>query len=670
MDIDNENPENDTYDYIIVGAGCAGSVLAARLGENPNIRVLLLEGGHDNMVNPENPEINAYQKKLITSPFMYAGLWARYHVNPMLSDCAQYEASPSHLEFATVKEKSRYYIYPRGNGPGGSTNHHNMVDGRGSHLPYERIADMTGDDRWRFENIKKYYKKMETFHGTNVNTEYHGTTGWLHSREIKPENDFTENFIKSVTDLGIPYVKDLDIPGQYSGLGHNHAQIMPDGKRCYAYKDLLYPVLQRQNNITVKCNSVVAKIILQGNPKLRASGVEVLEGKYIYEVDTTGNRVVKIDGKCVAQLPDKSVYVKKTYMATREVILCGGVFNTPQILMLSGIGPQKHLQELGIETHLDRPGVGSNLMDHHEFTMTYALNPARFMWRWQAAYLANEIEKVPDNLKPIVEKYQDRSALDEDNIHLILDWHSGIDEPNPDEPDIHIHVVNTLFFDFNINFIKIDGDDLNAEATAKDDWIPNPLIPRNSVGMPGKGQLFQQQFEPKFPFVFLSFLIENMKIEEPTGSVRLKSRDPRDQPVIELGLWRQEKTLERLARAVMLVRKIMKTPEMMQYAVFTSKYGLYEILPSERMDTIEKLKDYLSTWSSFGHHASGTARIGRADDPEAVVDSSFRLHGVDRLRIVDACVYPAPNLHAYNPTRGIYMIAEMAADMIRMEKYN
>uniref|UniRef100_A0A6G6AD75 Glucose-methanol-choline oxidoreductase n=1 Tax=Borely moumouvirus TaxID=2712067 RepID=A0A6G6AD75_9VIRU len=663
------------YDYIVVGAGCGGSVIAARLAEDKNNRVLLLEGGPDNSLLLQNNNINDYQKKLISTPaFLYA-LFPRYHVNPTLRGCSKYESvghiepSPSHLEFTTVKEYGRYYTYPRGNGAGGSTNHHNLIDGRGSHLPYERIAKEMNDSKWTYDNILKYYKKMENFYD-EPEDEFHGNDGWLEVKYSGLENEFSHELIRTIQEeLGAPFVKDLNIPGQYSGLGINTAQVDKRGMRSYAFKDLLVPMLLKQQNLSnknlfVKFNSLVSKVLLddtRGN--VQAFGVEVLENPNLYSVDTTGNKVA--NSTCTAILPNRDNFTVKKYYAKKEVILCGGVFNTPQILMLSGLGPEEHLKDLGIPVVVNLPGVGQNLMDHHEFCMNFEIDPKKFMWRWQAAYLHQDIHRVPDEIKPIVKKYRDVTGFTENGCQLVLDWHSGLEKINMDEPDLHFQILNTLFFDFNLNFIKVEGDNLNEKQTKKDNDIPNPLIPTDPHGLPLKDKFFGSQYDPEHPRVFMGVLIENMKINSWDGSVTLKSTDPRDAPIIELGLWKDDVTLERLARAVFLMRQVMKSPNMMQFSHDPNNYARFEILPGPKADSIEKIMEYLRTWSSIGHHAAGTAKMGRDDDKMAVVDSSLRVRGVKGLRIVDASVYPAPHLHAYNPTRGIYMIAEMISDVIK-----
>jgi choline dehydrogenase-like flavoprotein len=150
-----------TYDYIIIGSGAAGSVMAARLGENKNNNILILEAGQDNRLSSRI--ISEYDKLIESVPIKDGIYLRRYHNNPDKKKCGGLEASPSLSDYVTVKQKERYFAYPRGSGAGGSTGHHSMYDGRGAPFVYDRIAKLMGDDIWSYKNILPYYIKMESY---------------------------------------------------------------------------------------------------------------------------------------------------------------------------------------------------------------------------------------------------------------------------------------------------------------------------------------------------------------------------------------------------------------------------------------------------------------------------------------------------------------------------
>lgn len=721
------------YDYIIIGAGAAGSVVAARLAENKNTTILVLEEGPNNTFNPTNNTITPFQKSLIATPGLAPNLWFRYVQNPAQPGCEGLEASPVHLEFATVKEFTRYYTVSRGNGAGGSTAHHLMVDGRGSATVYDDIAKAVDDPRWAYCNILPYYKKMETYYPPTPCPQIHGFDGWLQIKNTELEADFTEQFLKVVTNLGVPYREDPSIPTKVAGVYRTHAQINNDtGTRSYAYHDLLQPILNTQNNVTVKFGALVKKIIFDTtiknksskankpyknntqcntcntsrdnlsrspkpttknicdcnickqerkklkvpknksksaiNKKPRAIGVKVYRKHYLMEVDTTGNKVVTGEDGCIAILPNKNLPRYRKFYARKEVIVCAGTFNTPQILMLSGIGDRHKLESLDIDVVSDLPAVGQNLMDHQEVNVIYELDPTKFMWGWQAQLLLPNIDQVPPNIQPIVLKYANPASMNNIPVPLIWDWYSKANPPCPPncrDPDVHVHVAATFFFDFNLTFIRPPGDDLHIVQTAKDTYLPDRNNPTSPNGIPGeKARLLNSQLDPSAPRVFLDFLMENLKVKA-TGSVTINSKDPRKSPIIELGLWEDEKTHKRLAKMLLQIRDVMNTPEMRQFAINPDDYSTFELYPGVKADTLESIKQYIKVWQSFGHHASGTSKMGSDDDPNAVVDSQLRVRGVDGLRVVDLSVYPTPHLHAYNPSRGVYLIAEVASDIIK-----
>lgn len=674
--------EFNTYDYIIVGAGAAGSVLAARLAENPYVSILLLERGHDNSLSSH--QISTYNKELISIPANSVELVKRYHslekttaekrsLGPP-SQC-KLEASPSLSDYVTTfQNDSRYYAYPRGHGAGGSTNHHSMVDGRGSPLIYDRIAKAVKDDIWAYKNILKYYKKMENYTVPHANPHIHGKDGWLQIRRAgHPRQDLLGVIADTiVSEFDVPLRSDPADPEQVSGVHFAEEQVGLDGQRSYAYRDLLEPMMKKQSNIKVKFNCLVKKVITEKfhkhHKKIRAIGVAVYEKPYLFEVDISGNQIKSMGNQCYAVLPDRELPTPTHYYARKEVILCAGALATPQILMLSGIGPQSHLKKHNIEVVADLQGVGQNLMDHIECNIIYELDPNKILWEWQATYMKRQTDYkrlANPHIQRQIEKFANIASLANNNIGLAWDWNANLSRKNLDDPDMHVLVINGFNFDFNYEFDKFPkGDRLHVKEHAKDGYLPDSKNPSNRQGVPHlKKTVIESQTDPTNPRVFLTFLNECMRIKA-TGQITLKDKDARSQPVINLGLWSDDLAVKKIAQMIFNIRRLMKNCNLLQYAKNPTSF---EFLPGPQFDTIEKLTQYVKDWQSYGHHLSGTARMGHSDDDGAVLDSRLRVKGVHGLRVVDASVYPEPHLHAYNPSRGVYMMAEVAADFIKKE---
>lgn len=213
---------NYEADYVIVGAGAAGSVLAARLAENTKRTVILVEAGPDNTADPT-----------ISAAAQYAFLLDIPPAGP--------NPSPSHLGFMSMSQNGKNYGYPRGTGLGGSTNHHACIDGRGSPLVYNEWARQTGASQWTYENLLPFFMRMENLSDIPyVDDRVHGKEGWLHLKRAKLEKGFHPDFLSVVMqDFGVPFRHDFyDNPNNFAGIGWTDMQIHNDGRRSNAAVDL------------------------------------------------------------------------------------------------------------------------------------------------------------------------------------------------------------------------------------------------------------------------------------------------------------------------------------------------------------------------------------------------------------------------------------------------
>jgi choline dehydrogenase len=545
----------------------------------------------------------------------------------------------------------RKYRYPRGNGLGGSTNHHALVDGRGSAQIYDQIAKLVGDKRWSYQNVLPYYKKMESYNISPTDLRYHGTDGWLQITRGSSKSPFHKDLIKAAHQTtGAPIRQDASgNPKNADGISVANIHVTPDGKRSSAFKNLLVPQIARNNNIIVLFNTLITKVLIESEDGiLRAIGVEGIHKPHAYQVDNS-----LIDPK--ADPNQKALKVR--FNAKAEIILSGGAINTPQLLLLSGIGPAKHLNEMNIPAVLDRPGVGSDLMDHHEVAITYEINPDKMVWPSQAVSIIKGIdsylEKSRDNenKKNKLQKLKTHLARFADGIDqkigegdIILDWYSGM--PSTIGHDLHIAAGEGFFFDF--------------------DFTSREPLPDGTL----RSDYFNSQFtvtHPHFPRVFQFFLLEALKLGKADGSIRLASSDPTVQPILDLALYKDEEAIERMARGILMIRKIVRHPLLKHYYKTDNDGNPIEIFPGPKVKTIDQLKEYLKRWSSFGHHISGTAKMGRLNNPSAVVDTQLRVQGIPNLRVIDTSIYPFPYMHGYNTARGAYLIGEMGADFIKAD---
>lgn len=662
-------------DYVIVGAGAAGSVLAGRLAE-AGYSVYLIEAGPD--TSPTSKDLDA-QPDLpnIQVPLNFLNLYNRYNEIDPAGNCdGQWHATSTLLDFVSIDQGNvPYYSYPRGAGAGGSVSHHALQDGVGSLKVYDILAEETGDDFWRGSNMDRLFKKMEDYTAvpSNPGPIFAGQDGWLKLSQgtIEPIH---ANIIEVVTapPFNVPFRENFKNPANVSGIGNADIQVNPQGLRSQPYDGFLVPIQQTTGRIITKFNHLASKLLLTENCDggYKCTGVEAFDKRFAQEIHTGGATFGNIEGSCTVIPSDKTKPAKYTkFYAKKEVIVCGGAIQSPQLLMLSGIGPADHLDSVGIETKVDSPGVGSNLTDHCEFSAIFELDPTKYIHGWQAALLLgdnNGDDIVDPNIKAVAQASADAGQFNENTGPIAWDWHSGFEAIDPLFPDTHSIPYATFFWTFDNDLLPNTPLDPLHPSEHNDHnrrtLLPDPSNPTSTTAGPNnKAVLVSSQFNPAAPRVFLTWLVENLKPVTVNGTIRLRSNDPCREPIIDERLYEDDGGIERMARKFLQVRDVMNTSQIFDNFAIGSEW---EITPGNAAVTVEDVKTVIKNWSAYGHHISGTCQMGPDDDDNAVVDSRLRVKGVDGLRVCDTSVYRAPNLHAYNTSRAAYVMAEALAERI------
>jgi 4-pyridoxate dehydrogenase len=533
-------PRKD-FDYIIIGAGSAGCTLANRLSLDPDVRVLVLEAGGWGR-----------------HPFVKLPLtWGRVLLDRIYD--WGYDGEPQ----ATMA--GRRIECARGKVIGGSSTINAMAYVRGNRGDYARWASY-GLRGWFYDDVLPYFRKQESWEGGA--SAHRGGDGPLQTRKSQYQDPLVDAYLHAAVGSG--YALNDDYNGETQDGFARMQMTIRRGWRDSAATAYLHPVLARKN-LTVQIHAQVTRIVMEGT---RATGVEYLQ-----------------DGQRVAAYAD------------REVILCGGTINSPQVLMLSGIGDPQALQAHGIEVKVPLPGVGQNLQDHPAALLICARGDESPLLR---------------NMRV------DRLALGLiDAVTLgrgfMTDLPGGI-----------------------TGFVKSD-----AAQTLPD--IQLLFIAGSLLAAP-----YLQPFRKPFSDSFACRIV--LLRPQSRGAITLASSDPLAAPRISQGLLSTADDWKALRNGIALFRDIARRPELKPFIA-------HELGPGPEVKTDVQLEDYVRRTAVTAHHPAGTCKMGSDTDPMAVVDDRLRVRGTSGLRVVDASVFP--DLVGGNINAPTIMIAERAADFIR-----
>ncbi|WP_367849658.1 GMC family oxidoreductase [Rhodoferax sp. WC2427] len=608
--------ESQPWDTIIVGTGAGGGTLAARLVEAGQ-RVCVLEAGGDPRLEaesgeprlPDDYDVPGFHAFACENEAMAWNFQVRHY-----ADEARQARDP---KYSAARQG---VLYPRAAGLGGCTAHNAMIFMRPHDSDWNHIAELTGDASWRAKHMQRYFARLEAcqhrpvwraLQRLGLDPSGHGWHGWLHTeRSVPPEALGDAQLVDLLARTARNFTHGLPTPlrsllrwlrvrgdpnarpwggGSFEGLCYT--PISTAGHSRVGARERLLQVRDKHpDRLHIELHALATRVLF--NAEGAACGIEYRKGQRLYHAHPRPNP---------AAAPIRQV------QARREVILCGGAFNTPQLLMLSGIGPAAALRTHGIPVRVDLPGVGRNLQDRYEVALTH-----RMRQPWQGLREARFTRG-----DPVWERWKnDRSGMYAANGAML-----GLiakSSPYQAEPDIFCMALPTRF-----------------EGYA-----------------PGFSEVIRQHSDR------LTWAILKAHTLNRAGTVTLRSANPLEAPLVNFRYFEEGSDaagtdLQAVVQAIRAVRRL--TAPFLASGLIAE-----ECLPGPGVQSDAELADYVRN-TAWGHHASCSCPIGPVTGG-GVLGPDFRVHGTRGLRVVDASVFP--RIPGFFIAAAVYMVGEKAADAI------